>query len=282
MLSKDKHGHSETSLDSLSPLPISLQDLCLLEVINDLESYSVDLIASLPHWLCYRLLNNLPVLDLCRLDNTIVARGVNIGEVWRNRLKNEQQQKSIRRFSRPHTVINPRSAIIESFFEMNLYQSNTDNECSLRIARLKADMESVFRNLKREFLIKLTENREKHLLKIASDVLSRSSNVKVVAHKLISVRGDLLLQDLGSSGQSIWYIQVNSLATSASSSHSINIPAPLLFLYDEDVQLTPHRLIPIHERGDPIELFSLLTNICKLRPSSVNLDVDMLSQKNSI
>ena len=63
-------------------LPLSLQDLCLLKVINDLDSYPVELLSSLPHWVRYRLLNNLPVLDLCRLEHTRVARGVNAEEIW--------------------------------------------------------------------------------------------------------------------------------------------------------------------------------------------------------
>ena len=41
-------------------LPLSLQDLCLLEAINDLDSYPVELLSSLPHWLRHRLFNNLP------------------------------------------------------------------------------------------------------------------------------------------------------------------------------------------------------------------------------
>ena len=62
--------------------PLTLQDLCLLEVINDLDSYSMELLSSLPHWLRYRLLSNLPVLDLCRLDHSPLARGVNTDEIW--------------------------------------------------------------------------------------------------------------------------------------------------------------------------------------------------------
>ena len=65
-------------------LPLSLQDLCLLEVINDLDSYPVELLSSLPHWLRYRLLNNLPVLDLCRLGHTPVATGVDTEEIWKS------------------------------------------------------------------------------------------------------------------------------------------------------------------------------------------------------
>ena len=77
-------GRSTTSsfFQQQCPLPLSLQDLCLVVVINDLDSYPVELLASLPHWLRYHLLNNLPVLDLCRLDHTPIARGINVDEIW--------------------------------------------------------------------------------------------------------------------------------------------------------------------------------------------------------
>ena len=68
-------------VDTLLPLP--LQDLSLLKVINDLDAYPVDLLASLPRWLRYRLLNNLPALDLCRLDHTPVAKGIDVDEFWK-------------------------------------------------------------------------------------------------------------------------------------------------------------------------------------------------------
>ena len=65
-------------------LPLSLQDLSLLEVINDLDSYPVELLSSLPYWMRYRLISNLPVLDLCRLDHTPVASGVDTEEIWKS------------------------------------------------------------------------------------------------------------------------------------------------------------------------------------------------------
>ena len=68
-------------VDTLLPLP--LQDFCLLKVVNDVDGYPVDLLASLPRWLRYRLLNNLPALDLCRLDHTPVAKGIDVDEFWK-------------------------------------------------------------------------------------------------------------------------------------------------------------------------------------------------------
>ena len=64
-------------------LPFRLQDLCLLEVINDLESYSVELLSSLPLRTRRRILNNIPVVDLYRLEDTPIAEGVDMEEVWK-------------------------------------------------------------------------------------------------------------------------------------------------------------------------------------------------------
>ena len=49
-------------------IPLSLEDSCLALLINDLEHYSLELLALLPLRLRYRLLTNLPVLDLCQLE----------------------------------------------------------------------------------------------------------------------------------------------------------------------------------------------------------------------
>ena len=76
---------SFAEIDRLLPLP--LQDLCLLEVINDVDSFPVELLSSLPQWLRYRLLDNLPVLDLCRLEHSPVARGIDLDKLWDARWK---------------------------------------------------------------------------------------------------------------------------------------------------------------------------------------------------
>jgi len=71
--------------DVCCPLPFSLQDLCLLVVLNDLDWYQVKLLASLPQWLRHRLLSILPALDLCRLEHTPLATGVDVDIIWNSR-----------------------------------------------------------------------------------------------------------------------------------------------------------------------------------------------------
>ena len=72
--------------------PLSLQDLCLLCVINSVDSYPVELLATLPRWLRNQLLHSLPVLDLCHLDCTPVARGVDTNTIWTAKLKRDQHK----------------------------------------------------------------------------------------------------------------------------------------------------------------------------------------------
>ena len=269
------------------PLPIPLQDLCLLVVINYLDSYPVELLASLPHWLRYHLLNNLPVIDLCRLEQTPIARGVDNDKVWTKwEVKSmvtipSQRLLHLRRLQR-RLHYNRQPAFIENFFQLNVYRSDTVSVRIQRLSGLKTEMESAFKELEGEPKTKAVETKETYLLKLASNVLSQSSrfslrvdHIKSVAHNLVSIQGDHLLQHLGTTNKStdkqttIWTIQRTCLALSHQSTQ-VSLRKYVL--------LTPHRLLPIHKRADPVELFSLLTNACNVRPTSVNLDLDMVSQ----
>ena len=64
-------------------IPLSLEDSCLVWLVNDLENYSLESLALLPLRLRYRLLANLPVLDLCQLERTSVALGVDLESIWK-------------------------------------------------------------------------------------------------------------------------------------------------------------------------------------------------------
>ena len=63
-------------------IPLSLEDCCLAWLVSDLEHYPPELLALLPLRLRHRLLANIPVLDLCRLEYTSVAEGVNLESIW--------------------------------------------------------------------------------------------------------------------------------------------------------------------------------------------------------
>ena len=78
-------------------IPLSLEDSCLAWLISDLEHYPPGLLALLPLRLRYRLLANLPVLDLCQLENNPVAVGVDLDSIWKGKFPpwNDAQVKSI-------------------------------------------------------------------------------------------------------------------------------------------------------------------------------------------
>ena len=63
-------------------IPLSLEDCCLAWLVSDLKYYPPELLALLPLRLRYRLLANVPVLDLCQLEHTSVADGVNLESIW--------------------------------------------------------------------------------------------------------------------------------------------------------------------------------------------------------
>ena len=44
----------------------------------------------MPLWLRNRLLNNLPVLDLCQLEKSPVSRNVDMNAIWDMRVKAEK------------------------------------------------------------------------------------------------------------------------------------------------------------------------------------------------
>ena len=50
-------------------------------MISDLDGYPVELLASLPRWLRCHLLSSVPALDLCRLDHTTVAMGIDVNQL---------------------------------------------------------------------------------------------------------------------------------------------------------------------------------------------------------
>lgn len=265
------------------PLPLSLEELCLLEVINDVDRYPVELLASLPRWLRCRLLNNLPAVDLCRLDSTAVARGIDTNKVWKTRYV-EEPKRIHSRSVHVYDSSDSRRQFFKKLFQINVQGSqDTTGYCR----SLKEEVTVAFEDLKKPEHRKIkivntgSSAREMYLLEIASNALSYSSKseLKTIAHKLVSIRGDLLLHDLDANprqltdGQTIWSVQGNSLAISTCKhkpGSTVGVPADMK---NEQMQLTPHRFIPICDATNSLELLSLLMNVSTLKPSSINLDI---------
>ena len=258
-----------------SCLPLPLQDLCLLEVVNDLDGYPIDLLASLPRWLRYRLLNNLPALDLCHLEPSAIAREVDLDELWSSRWENPRI---------PHALYQPPlSNSIRSDFHYRIKDAGL-------LQYLEPYLVATFQQLSNKDKI---DAKQKYLLQVASDVLDSNefeTDVRaltiVPADWLISMKGDRLLQDLTEAKHNPHQARSRITYISSSSSVSSRQPQPgiaadaykvvwasqttALARYEQDdVRLAPHRLLPIRERGDPLELLSLLVHDCGLQPLSV-------------
>ncbi len=66
---------------------MSLEDQCLLHLICHLEEYTPETLASLPLHLRRRLLVNLPALDVCQLEDSAIAEGIDLEvSVWKELL----------------------------------------------------------------------------------------------------------------------------------------------------------------------------------------------------
>ena len=256
--------------------PLSLQDLCLLEVINDLDSYPVELLSSLPHWLRYRLLNNLPVVDLCRLDHTHIARGVDIDEVWTARVESEPTIKLSFQSQEKHNYIR-RPGFFENLFQMTVYQSKEyclKDEKASRIDALKKAIEMTFQGLGLYSKKKFMNDKEEYLVKLIAYALS-CPDIREVAYRLVALQNTKLSRRLEIMKENIWDTHVTSLAMLEVErpKDSCVGPRPV------EGYLTPHRLLPICDNAEPTELLSLITHTCKIRPTSVCLDIDLISQE---
>ena len=81
LLCRTVGGFSDTL--KMAPTTVSLQNLCLIYIIRFLEFFPVDYLALLPVTVRQRLLENLPPVDVCRLERSKFSEGLNIDGVWK-------------------------------------------------------------------------------------------------------------------------------------------------------------------------------------------------------
>lgn len=62
--------------------PLSLKKQSMLYVICNVEHFKTEALKRLPEKIRHVLLHNLPVVDICRLEEAGVAEGININRVW--------------------------------------------------------------------------------------------------------------------------------------------------------------------------------------------------------
>ena len=167
-----KKNDSE-SFETCCPLPFHLQDLCLLVVINELDCYPTELLASLPYWLRYRVLSNVPALDLARLEHTPVASGVDTDEIWKSRVKannNQAQYKSSLAVSRGSSDAGKTgSPNKNSPFQLNISRDHNLYSSSLLYYGRNSLITDVIKDLSDTKDLELSTGNRR-LLEIASDL----------------------------------------------------------------------------------------------------------------
>ena len=286
---------------------LSLQDLCLLEVINDLDSYPVELLSSLPHWLRYRLLNNLPVLDLCRLHRTPVASGVDTEKIWKS-----IKIPSICRYPsfRSCDVVYPSGDPFE--YDIEVQPAHLSYEHSYIL-----DLEQRVTGSVDRYFIEESVNIPDHdldfmaagelcMLKAAFLLLDTtkwtdSSSVlyekkyRALFEWLISVnysengyKGENILRFSRPEQKSMCSVApMGNSATNDSSMLSnakgAQITAVAKYIgMNGDTEFAPHRLLKIYKRKDLLELFSFLLQNCGLLPLKNVLNLTLLANNVSL
>ena len=180
------------------PLPFLLQDLCLLALIRDLDKYPLDLLASMPFWLRNSLLKNLPVLDLCRLESTPVAREVDVNMIWKSRVE-EDNIENAPSLSKDFQFLGPQKEV-KSSFELNV-GSNLD------VAHLSTDYNPA-NTVSKEINMAFQQLKELAppgkidlFIKAVSDILGNSSQLDKTRHEsvglqIVSISGHLVLSNM--------------------------------------------------------------------------------------
>ena len=286
-------------------LPFTLQDLYLLEVINDLNYYPDDLLVSLPHWLRYRLLHNLPAIDLCRLTRTRVAVGIDVAEIWKPRTINPKFYCDTTRWDR--NLCNP--------FQVGYcFDKDKNSGFILKpedIPNLDPELLALFKAIPKGIIpdvgispgcalimhdllrdpdssgdISLT-NATMSILNSIDPVLdewsrldpkryrSITDHLQIISDHLLSMKGDLVMgnmtgicaaadKPIGEQGEfQEKYQQWNLQATMHQDKQGV-------------IYHTPLRYLPIRDRANPLELFTLITQDCGLRPTNIMIDYSKL------
>ena len=65
----------------------SLQEICLTHILWTLKEYPVDVLALLPKAIREEILYNLPIVDICRLEDTQFTSGIDMDSIWKELYK---------------------------------------------------------------------------------------------------------------------------------------------------------------------------------------------------
>lgn len=237
--------------DQTISLPFPLQDLCILVVMNDLDSYPRELLALMPLMLRRRILNILPAVDLCHLEHTSIADGVDVEDMLEKRLKKRSYGNSYLPKSRNKFQLR---AIDKSAFPEYDYV-------------FEEEIKSAFLNSNQRKL----SYCEKILLTIVSKILTESSENRAndyLGNKMISVEGNFLLSNL-LSGSSHLILKDHKIVWK-------NQPTAFAISHDKKrVYITPHRLLSLKSEHNPLKLISFLLGE-NLQPTNACISIDSI------
>ena len=233
----DNSTHCLLKPDAEKCLPLALQHLSLLVLVENLSSYPVELLASLPLWLRRRLLRNLPPLDLCTLDSTAVALGIDVDEIWKwqhHHLICYNNNKTILK-EQPFNAVHDMSALVAH---------------EPRLVAIKQQ--------------KLGNWRERFLLTITHYIL-RFGGLPQAGLSLLATRGHQLLQNLAVVDDELIDEEIVQTVFMKQEHALCNCRGDSLYLI-------PKRLMTVQSNADQNQLLSLLTQSCGLQPSYLHLD----------
>ena len=290
-------------------LPFTLQDLCLLEVINSLDYHPkrIRTLASLPRWLRYRLLNNLPAIDLARLARTPVALDIDVAEIWKPRTIDPKVYCDTTRWDRdlvnPLTVATCRNEDKKS--EFILTPTDIPNLDPELYTLYKAIPKGIIPNVGispgcavvvHDELRNPDSSGDESLTNVGLSILncidpvldkwseldpkkysSMVNHLQMVCDHLLSVKGERLMA--GMTGICQPDKPVDQQEEYRVKYQQWNLQGTTLAKHQDKagtIYHTPLRHLEIRERADPIELYALITQDCALRPKIVMLDYSKL------
>ena len=295
-------------------LPFTLQDLCLLAIINN--PYPYEILASLPLWLRRRLLNNLPAVDLARLARTPVARDVNIAEIWKPRTIAPNVYCNTARWD---------NKLAHPFTMATCRDEDNKNEFILRpadIPNLDPELLEIFRDMPKGIIpdvgispgcavvvhdvlrdpdssgdVSLT-NIGMTILNSIDPVLddwskldpkkysSMTNHLKMVADHMVSINGEILMGGMTGIRKPIkpkeeelqekYRQQLEEFQTKYEQWNRQMTPLAKHQDKAGTIYHTPLRSLKLRSCEDPIEVFSLMTQKCALRPTNVMIDYTKL------
>ena len=237
--------------------PLRLQDLCLLVIVSELVTYPVNLLAALPLWLRSRLFHCLPVLDLCRLESTTVARGIDTSGIW----------SSKRTYKGNYSELwedNMCSGL--SCLRLDEVLGGTESELVVAYERLKQQVTNTAR---------AEAAKEWYLLQIALFILE--GDHETAFDWFVSINGDMLLRTL--TQLSIDCSEVPYRDSSECPCFMWNKQDTILVQYESSghIQLIPRRYTSLRDKPETqLEqaILSLLTFNCGLQPPCFYLELD--------